>query len=61
MLEANPTLTPQQVKKILIETAERVVGVEVERQGWGVVTPRAAVSRAVDLRSQIADLKSPPW
>ena len=46
MLEANPTLTPQQVKKILIETAERVVGVEVERQGWGVVTPRAAVEMA---------------
>ena len=50
MLEANPTLTPQQVKKILIETAERVVGVEVERQGWGVVTPRSAVSAALDLR-----------
>jgi serine protease AprX len=46
MLEANPMLTPQQVKKILIETAERVVGVEVERQGWGVVTPRAAVELA---------------
>jgi serine protease AprX len=46
MLQANPTLTPQQVKKILIETAERVVGVEVERQGWGVVTPRAAVEMA---------------
>src|ERR1044072_6031382 len=42
MLEANPTLTPQQVKKILIETAERVVGVEVERQGWGGGTTRAA-------------------
>ena len=60
MLEANPTLTPQQVKKILIESAERVGGVEVERQGWGVVTPRAAVSRALDLRSQIPDLKSTP-
>src|SRR5215813_838018 len=46
MLEANPLLTPQQVKKILIETAERVVGIEVERQGWGVVTPRAAVEMA---------------
>jgi serine protease AprX len=46
MLEANPRLTPQQVKKILITTAERVVGVEVERQGWGVVTPRKAVEMA---------------
>src|SRR6185436_1112603 len=50
MLEANPTLTPQQVKKILIETAERVMGVEVDRQGWGVVTPRRAVEMAVRRR-----------
>jgi serine protease AprX len=48
MLEANPKLTPQQVKRILIDTAERVEGIAVERQGWGVVVPRKAV-----LRSQI--------
>jgi serine protease AprX len=47
MLEANPDLTPQQVKRILIDTAERVPGVEVERQGWGVVTPRKAVEVAL--------------
>ena len=47
MLEANPKLTPQQVKRILIETAERVAGVEVERQGWGVVVPRRAVELAL--------------
>jgi serine protease AprX len=46
MLEANPGLTPQQVKRILIDTAERVTGVEVERQGWGVVAPRRAVEAA---------------
>jgi serine protease AprX len=46
MLEANPKLTPQQVKRILIETAERVGDVEVERQGWGVVAPRKAVEMA---------------
>ncbi len=43
MLEANPRLSPQQVKRILIDTAERVPGVEVERQGWGVVVPRRAL------------------
>jgi serine protease AprX len=47
MLEANPKLTPQQVKRILIETAERVDGVEVDRQGWGVVVPRKAVELAL--------------
>jgi serine protease AprX len=50
MLEANPRLTPQQVKRILIDTAERVLGVEVERQGWGVVSPKKAVSIAVSLK-----------
>ncbi|MGH9966262.1 MAG: S8 family serine peptidase [Pyrinomonadaceae bacterium] len=51
MLEANPKLTPQQVKRILIETAERVSGVEVERQGWGVVAPGRAVEVARSLGS----------
>ena len=47
MLEANPKLTPQHIKRILIDTAERVSGVEVERQGWGVVVPRKAVEMAL--------------
>jgi serine protease AprX len=47
MLEANSKLTPQQVKRILIDTAERVPGVEIERQGWGVVVPRKAVELAL--------------
>jgi serine protease AprX len=51
MLEANPKLTPQQVKRILIDTAERVNGVEVDRQGWGVVVPRKAVELALRCRS----------
>ena len=51
MLEANPGLTPQQVKRILIDTAERVAGVEVERQGWGVVVPRRAVALALQLKT----------
>ncbi len=51
MLEANPKLTPQQAKRVLIETAERVSGVEVDRQGWGVVVPRKAVEMALRMRS----------
>lgn len=46
MLEANPSLTPQQIKKILIETSERLPHYLVDRQGWGVITPRAAVQLA---------------
>src|SRR5262245_31313345 len=51
MLEANPRLTPQQVKRILIETAERVPDVEVDRQGWGVVAPRKATELALRMRT----------
>lgn len=53
MLEANPALTPQQVKRILIDTAERVPGIEVERQGWGVVDPRKAVAVALATRGAV--------
>ncbi|HEY8225044.1 MAG TPA: S8 family serine peptidase [Pyrinomonadaceae bacterium] len=49
MLQANPRLTPQQVKQILIKTADRVDSVEVDRQGWGVVAPRRAVEMALKL------------
>lgn len=52
MLEANSKLTPQQVKRILIDTAERVPGIEVERQGWGVVVPRKAVEAALSTSPQ---------
>src|SRR5712691_8261615 len=51
MLEANPALTPQQVKRILIDTTERVPGVEIERQGWGVFVPRKAVEVALATRA----------
>jgi serine protease AprX len=51
MLEANAALTPQRVKRMLIDTAERVPGVEIERQGWGVVVPRKAVEVALAMRA----------
>lgn len=51
MLEANSDLTPSQVKRILIDTAERLPGYEVDRQGWGVIDPRCAVERALSHRN----------
>jgi serine protease AprX len=48
MIEADPALTPQQIKRILISTAERLPHYEVDRQGWGVVDPRRAVELAAD-------------
>jgi serine protease AprX len=52
ILEANPRLTPPQIKRILIETAERVHDIEVDRQGWGVVNARRAVELALQRRER---------
>jgi serine protease AprX len=46
MLEANPGLTPQETKLILISTARRLPHVEADRQGWGTVDARAAIQEA---------------
>ena len=51
MLEANSKLTPQQTKRILIGTAERVSDIEVDRQGWGVINARRAVDGAIASRT----------
>lgn len=50
MLEANPTLKPLEVKRILMQTARRVDHVSVDRQGWGAIQPREAIDRALAMR-----------
>ena len=52
ILEANPALTPQQIKRILMDTAERIPDLPIDQQGWGVVIPARAVERALQLREQ---------
>ena len=51
MLEANPALKPLEVKRILMQTARRVDHVSVDRQGAGAIQPRAAIDRALSMRS----------
>ena len=46
MLEANPHLSPQRIKRILIDTAIRLRDVEIDRQGWGMMIPSRAVECA---------------
>lgn len=48
MLEANPALLPQEIKRALVRTARRIAGVEVDRQGWGAVDAEAAVRAALE-------------
>ncbi len=46
MLEANPQLTPQRIKELLIATAQPLPYVPEEQQGYGVVMPGQAVAAA---------------
>lgn len=50
IIEANGELTPQKIKRILISTAERLPGYEVDRQGWGVIDARKAVEKALSFK-----------
>ncbi|MFN0158365.1 MAG: S8 family serine peptidase [Bacteroidota bacterium] len=50
MLEAAPALSPETIKQILVETAEPLKNVPADRQGNGVLNPRAAVRRALHRR-----------
>jgi serine protease AprX len=52
MLEANPALKPLEVKRILLQTSKRLPQLEVDRQGWGVIQPQAAVERALAMASK---------
>ncbi len=47
MLEANPTLTPEEVREILLGTASFVEGAPRERQGAGVIQPSQAIAAAL--------------
>jgi len=54
MIEANPQLAPQEIKRLLVDTARRIPGVAVDRQGWGVVDAEKAVEAARDARGRPA-------
>jgi serine protease AprX len=47
MLEANPGLTPAAVRHILLTTTRKLEHVPIERQGYGVINPRAAVAASL--------------
>ncbi|HEX2619695.1 MAG TPA: S8 family serine peptidase [Phototrophicaceae bacterium] len=50
MLEANPALTPPQIRQCLRETAQPLPGFDLQRQGAGVVNAVSAVHAALNLR-----------
>jgi serine protease AprX len=52
LLEAVPDLKPHEVKLALIRTAVRMAHADVDRQGWGMVNPRAAIAAAMSMRDR---------
>ena len=48
MLEVNPKLTPSLIKMILTTTARRLPDIVPEKQGYGLITARACVQRALE-------------
>lgn len=59
MLEANPSLTPAQVKQILIQTARPLDDAPLERQGAGAVHAGAAVNLALKMRRRKGARRQP--
>ena len=59
ILEAAPDLKPHEVKLALLKTAVRLDHVQVDRQGWGIVNPRAAIAEALALRDKRASKRQP--
>ncbi|HAO47431.1 MAG TPA: S8 family serine peptidase [Ferruginibacter sp.] len=47
MLEINPELTPEQVRKLLFSTAKRLPGLPAEQQGYGVIHPGKAIVKTL--------------
>src|SRR5215210_7769917 len=58
MFEAIPDLKPHEVKFALMKTAVRLPHVEVDRQGWGMVNPRAAIAYALAMRAKSRETES---
>jgi serine protease AprX len=60
MFEANPKLTPEAVKNILISTADRITTAPAIRQGYGVVNARRAVELALREEHELKTLGCRP-
>lgn len=61
MLQKNPNLTPAQMRDVLKKTAVRLPDVPVTEQGYGEVSPEAAVKMAGELaRAGLKRKKQPP-
>jgi serine protease AprX len=60
VVETNPTLSPHELKRLLLQTARRLPHVDVDRQGWGVVdVPRALAAAEASPKKRRGALEAP--
>jgi serine protease AprX len=59
LLEADPLLTPMQLREILFSTAKRIDGIDPIKQGYGQVKPRKAILKALKNKDRSAFTSSP--
>jgi serine protease AprX len=52
MYEANPLLTPAEVKNILMSTADKIQTLNDNQQGAGYFDPKEAILKAEELRNK---------
>ena len=59
LLEANPELHPLSIRETVFSTANRIPGVAVERQGFGIIQPRKALLRVLKRKKMLPTPDSP--
>lgn len=59
MLEADPTLTPKEIRKILFSTSKRLESIPPERQGYGIIQPRKAILKILKRQAAMKSHTSP--
>lgn len=59
MLEADPTLTPKEIRTILFSTSKRLESISPERQGYGIIQPRKAILKILKRQAIIKSHTSP--
>jgi serine protease AprX len=61
MLDADPTLTPDEIKQILIDTASRMPGYEDHEVGAGYINAYAAVDKVFNRTRSYRNIQSPTF
>lgn len=59
LLEANPALTPFDIRQVLFSTSKRLSNILPERQGYGVIQPRKAILKVLKRETLMKPRNSP--